>query len=421
MCMSEQQTLPMHSRRFPAPETWMLRHVLVIASFFLLAGAGRVAAQNSCGSNKLSCLLPVALHTDPPTFNFFNQTFATQIAQLPLATPASGFLFTFNKRLGVFQASQESFGPLVAQRAETIGVHRIFVALTYQRFAFNVLDGNDLKKLPLVFAYPTTENPDVVTQTINRIDTKMDQYVMFATYGISGRVDVSVAVPLNRISLGVTSVGTEYSTSTNATGSFTQTVGGVASGFGDVVLAGKGTVWQNSRYGLAAGMEMRLPTGDELNLLGSGAIGVKPYFVVERRGRIAPHLNVLYQWNADSVLAAGADGVQKPLPRFFGYSGGFDTSVWRPVTLAVDLVGQHVFNAPRITTAQTISSTVPDPSVTLSSALPFTGDYETENLAVGVKVNAWKKLIAIGNVTARLNGAGLRTTLVPLVGLSYSF
>jgi hypothetical protein len=98
-----------------------------------------VLAQNTCGNTKLECLLPTALHTNPGTFNFFNQTFATQVGQLPLATPASGFIFTFDKQKGVYIATQESFGPLVAERVETMGFHRVYLAFTYQRFAFDDL------------------------------------------------------------------------------------------------------------------------------------------------------------------------------------------------------------------------------------------------------------------------------------------
>src|SRR5215469_17153967 len=112
----------------------MLKRALTITMLVgLLHSPSATGQTTTCGDTKLACLLPTAFHTNPPTFNFFNEAFGTQIAQLPLATPASGFLFTFDKATGVYMASQESFGPLVAERAETIGRHTAYLAFTYQR------------------------------------------------------------------------------------------------------------------------------------------------------------------------------------------------------------------------------------------------------------------------------------------------
>ncbi len=404
----------------------MLRRVHSVFLSISLVGALHLHAQTTCGSYKLACLLPTALHSNPPTFNFFNQTFATQIGQLPLATPASGFIYTFDKRTGVNGASQESFGPLVAERAETIGAGKLFVAFTTQRFAFDELDGNNLGNLKVVFFYPTTgTGAQVVTQTTDRIDAKLLQYVTFISYGLSKNFDISVAVPINRVSLGVSTSGNEYSVTTPATVAIQQQfLGGEASGFGDVVLAGKETLYKHQKLGIAAGGELRLPTGDDQNLLGSGAVGIKPYLVLARSGKIAPHINLLYQWNASSALTKNSSGTPLALPHFFGYTVGVDIGAYKPITFTADLVGQHFFNAPRITTPQTISVTSSGGSVlpsTLSGVQPFTSDYDVANLALGLKANPWKKLLLIGNATIKLNDGGLRASVVPLIGASYSF
>lgn len=399
----------------------MLHRALNITIQACLLSGISALAQNTCGNTKLACLLPLALHTNPPTFNFFNQTFATQVGQLPLATPASGFIFTFDHKLGVYTASQESFGPMVAERMETIGRHKVYLAFTYQRFAFDELDGNNLGKLPIVFAFPSAQSPQVLTQTVSRIDSKLNQYVGFLTYGLSSKVDISVAVPFNRISLGVSTVGTEFSVGTPATASFTQTLAGAASGFGDFVLAGKGTVFQREKYGMAIGGELRLPSGDQDNFLGSGAVGIKPYFVIARRGKIAPHLNLLYQWNASSSLTKDANGKQLPLPPYFGYTGGVDMGLLRRVTFTADFVGQHFFDAPSISRARVTGDKSFNPDVIFTSVSGIRGDYDVNNIALGLKANPWKKLLVIGNAGIKLNDGGLRATVVPLVGISYSF
>ena len=61
-----------------------------------------------------------------------------------------------------------------------------------------------------------------------------------------------------------------------------------------------------NRNSLAVGAlaDVRVPTGDEENLLGSGAWGVRGLGIASwQLGGIAPHANFGYQWNGKSILA----------------------------------------------------------------------------------------------------------------------
>lgn len=361
----------------------MVGRVLTVMLQAGLFGAINMLAQSTCGNTKLACLLPTALHTNPPTFNFFNEAFATQIGQLPLATPASGFIFTFDKQKGVYTAAQESFGPLLAERVETIGRHKGYLAFTYQWFDFTDIDGNDLNHLPILFSFPSAAGAQVVTETDNHIDTHVNQFVVFGTFGLSEHIDVSIAIPLERISMEVTTKGTEFSTTTSATTSFTQYLPGIASGLGDVVISGKGTLLRWEAYGLAIGGELHLPTGDEQNFLGSGAVGIKPYFVLARRGKVAPHLNLAYQWNGNSSLAIGPDGKEQSLPGFFAYTIGADMGLSKRFTLAADWLGQYFFSAPQISTPRNVTATVNGQPTVFSSVVPISGGYNVNNLSLG--------------------------------------
>jgi len=392
--------------------------ITVLAGLFYSTGA--VGQTTTCGNTKLACLLPTAFHTNPPTFNFFNEAFGTRIAQLPLATPASGFLFTFDKVLGVYTDSQESFGPLLAERAETIGQHKLYLAFTYQRFAFTELDGNSLKNLPLVFQFPDAQSPQVVTSTTNRVDTKADQFVAFGTFGLTRSIDMSLAVPFEKISMGASATGTEFSTSSAAQASFTEFVSGSASGIGDLVISAKGTLMKGEHLGLAVGGEFRLPTGNEQNFLGSGAIGLKPYFVVASSGRFAPHLNVGYQWNAKSSLAADEHGKQN-LPAFLSYAAGADIGIVPRLTVVADWIGQYYFNAPQISSPKSVSAMVNGTPQRLSSVVLANGSYQLNSLAVGLKANPTRHLLITANATFEVGDGGLRTRVVPLFGISYSF
>ncbi len=399
----------------------MLNKVFKIAIIAALLGSVSALAQSSCGSTKLVCLIPTALHASSSTFSFFNEAFGTQVAQLPLATPASGFIFTLDKS-GVYTASQESFGPLQAERAETIGRHRIYLAFTYQRFNFGDIDGNDFKNLPILFKFfpPGQTTPSVVTETHNRLDTHVDQYVAFGTFGVTDRIDVSVAVPIERVAMSLSTSGTEYDTTSPASTSFTEFLHGSASGVGDIVVSAKGTVLKHEKLGLAVGMEMRFASGDEQNFLGSGAFGLKPYFVFSRRGRIAPHLNLAYQWNSDSDLAIGPNGKGR-LPDYFGYTVGADIGVTKRITLLADLVGQRFFSAPQVTTPTNVLAPVNGVMTPFSTILMENGSYSVNNLGVGIKGNVWKKMLLSANLSIKLDDGGVRATVVPLVGISYTF
>lgn len=87
-----------------------------------------------------------------------NSSVGSELTSLRLASPTSGIIFLFEN--GVLKRSTESYGPILGERAETIGRHRVFVAGTYQYFPFSSLDGIDLKRLPAVYNHADTVNPD---------------------------------------------------------------------------------------------------------------------------------------------------------------------------------------------------------------------------------------------------------------------
>lgn len=399
----------------------MVKRVLLISVISGLFACSAAIGQNTCASTastKLYCLMPTAFHTPAAEFNFFNTAFATELSQLPLATPASGFTFVIDMSTGLPKVSSETFGPIMTERAETIGRHKLFVAFTYQQFRFHSIDGNDLENVPIVFYFPSVSNPTVATQTNNRINSTVNQYVAYGTFGLTKRIDVSIAVPISRISLGVSSTGTEYSTTTTAQQSFQEFIPGSASGFGDVVLAAKGTAWYGEHMALALGAELRLPSGDALNFLGSGAVGIKPYVALSGKGRVSPHANLGYQWNGNSVLARDLAGNEQQLPGYFLYYVGADIGASKRLTVIADFLGQEFFNAQRVTSPTSVA--IPNRGLTFPSVEPTTGSYSANNLAIGLKVNPWNRLLITGNVLIRLNSGGLRSNVVPLVGISYT-
>jgi len=386
----------------------------------------------------LACLIPDATAAGKQAgLGNFNTTVAQVIGQLPLAVPVSGFVLGFDKKLGIPIEENQNLGSVITERGDTIGKYKLFLGFTFQRFTFQSIDGTKLNNLPLVF-----QTSGQIGYSVNNLSANVNQYTAIAAFGVTDRVDVSVILPFDRVSLsgghatGTVNVIGSVCTPTNCGASFAGVAaGGSASGVGDMLLSIKGTVIKAEKSRVAVGLEGRLPTGDAYNLLGSGAYGVKPYVVFSRHaGRFTPHVNVGYQWNGFSVLRINncyfaqtcLNGSGLPtlrLPDDIEYSAGADIGIVKKVSFVADLVGQRFFNAPRVLKATPLSA--PNSTYLPSNATSIGVDnssYNLDNLGIGLKVNPAGHLIISANALIRLDNNGLRPArFVPLVGLSYRF
>ena len=423
--------------------------------FFIAASAHDTeepAVTTTLGRRKLAFLIPnlygpTGLTLPNPThqahfdssfqrnFGPLNTAIATQLTSLPIPSPASGLVYSFDKALGVYTRSARSFGPILSERAETIGKDKFAFGFSNQSFTFDDMDSIPLNRVPSVFVHiPNPSNPtfaqDIITAD-NFVDLRIGQFTTFLTYGIHDRIDVSVALPLISATLGVTSnatirrIGTGGDTSIHgfsgagdgSQGQFANTSS--ASGIGDIVARVKGNVMRTKSVGLALGVDVRVPTGDAYDFLGSGAPGLKPFAALSfTTGSFSPHVNLGYQWNGDSVLAGNVTtGSKGKLPSQLLYAVGFDYGVTRRFTLALDLLGQHVMDAERIFAEDfTATNQVSFPNTRFA-----VGSFDARSGSIGFKVNPIADLIASFNVLFRLSHTGLQDRATPLVGLSYAF
>jgi Putative MetA-pathway of phenol degradation len=313
------------------------------------------------------------------------------------------------------------------------------------------------------------------------VDIRMNQFTIFGTFGLTNRIDLSVAIPYLQVGFNVNSVatinriaGTEPILIPGAAGK-TPTVaccsnGGPgpygpifanyfdpknpatstvrefsnnqstsqgdlywnpsknsAEGIGDVVLRLKANLYHNDKINFAMLTDVRLPTGDATNFIGSGTVGVKPVAALSvRTGWLTPHVNLGYQWNGSSILGGNPYlGTKSTLPGFAVFSAGSDVPISKHVTLAGDYLGQELVNSPRIGT-ETITS--PGPLATTGQIATFQtivplgkGVYNQSDAAVGVKISAWDHLLFTANAIVALNDGGLRQRVTPLLALSYVF
>ncbi len=416
---------------------------LVVALIVMIGCCLQTRGQSSanfCSSHAgtLYCLTPnLYANPNPDPFTAVLSTLGSQLGLVPLASPASGIIYTLDPRVGVPVASgTETFGPVLVDRGETLGAHKLFLAFTYQHFSFSSIDSVNLNKIPILFtACETTYGTCGPIATKNRIDPKINQYAVFGTFGITSRIDVSVAVPINNARLGIAGLSCtppycstpEAFSPSGGNGALVQftskSLRGTAMGVGDIVFRGKFQIFRGEKIRFAAGTDVRIPSGDALNFLGTGATGVKPFAAISRSGRFAPHVNVAYQWNGSSIIGGSTPGTRANLPSNFFYDIGADVGATKRITVAGDILGEYVHQALRLQPASITpiaTSLVPTP-VPVTTVGISSGSFPTLQASGGLKYKPFKQLLISGNALFSLSHNGLRNEPVPLIGASYTF
>ena len=394
--------------------------------------------QPTVHAGKLVCLLPnlgfppVSSGADP--IGGLDAAIASQAGLFPLASPASGIVYTTDPALQITAPSgTDSFGPVMFERGETLHRHKIFLAVTYQNFQFSNKDGVSLKAIPAYFpaANMGVANAALV-ETSTRVDLKINQFAVYADYGLTNRIDISVAVPFLDVKLAASStcgnifyngvmyppqpcLGTNQYINNQQVVLQSRSSSSDATGIGDVVLRGKVGVFQGEHLRVAGAVDLRLHTGDELNFLGTGAYGVRPFVAVSWRGRVAPHADFGYQWNGNSDIASiDGPGTSGKLPNNIFYVAGADARVVKRLTLAADYLGQHTFTALR-------EGLVTDPTSGFTGIYTGPGSFSSNYVSVGGKLNPVGNLLVTANCFFKLDNNGLHNKPAPMIGLSYTF
>jgi hypothetical protein len=435
----------------PVPRSLIWRAILPLLLIAVASPAARAQIKCDSGSaaaNKLSCLIPSTVTPSGFTFDnsraasgllsnsfgFLTSDIGGEISQIPLASPASGVIFSIDPALKVPVPSDQSLGPILTQRADTIGRHKVYVASTYQYFLLEDVDGLSLKNLPSAFFYssPGGTQADTLGIANGVVNLRIHQFVGYVTLGLTDHIDVSVAVPVLRVDMRYTFSEGLFNKNTSAQlspcsetnpppcgpGLIQSSKAEEATGIGDVVLAFKEEAWKGRHSGVAFGAELRLPTGDAQNFLGSGTFGLKPFVTFTRSGKLSPHFNVGYQFNGKTILVSDSSGGKATLPQRLLYSGGLDWGIAKRLTVAADVLEQRVFSGQRA-----IDATVQVPPSTLPVNTVLTGQssYNRTDGSIGIKLKPFGNMIVTGNLLVKLDRNGLRQRLAPLMGLSFTY
>jgi hypothetical protein len=405
----------------------------------------------------------------------FNKSMIAQLSTFPLGSSSGGFTYTFDASIGTFRRASNSFGPAFAERATTIGRGRFNAGITYQHTPYRTFEGQRLDDGSIKFylrhqeccspgigggtggggggggggSGPTT-NPngtrlsppfegDLIEAALS-LKATTDTVAIFGNYGLADRWDVALVVPVVRVKLDATVRATIIRLSTPReplTHTFeagnpqaderTYSEGGTATGLGDVLVRTKYRFLSFTGGGLAAAVDVRLPTGDQEELLGAGT-QVKGFLVASGgMGRFSPHLNIGYTFVDGEVGESGllAElGGTAPVPDELNYAMGMEFAPHPKLTLIGDVVGRTLRRAGRLDMVSKGFQYQDGPSVLTATFDEFDPRAGSLNLllgAVGAKFNPAGAWLLSANVLFPLTDAGLRSRVTTVVGLDFAF
>jgi hypothetical protein len=373
----------------------------------------------------------------------FNTDLAGQLSSFPLASSGGGFTYRFDPELGVLTRTTDSFGPIYTERADTVGKGRFNFGVNYSAFTFDKIDNLSLRDgdLRLVFTHQPIANPplffegDVITSDLRlKITTNITAFVF--TYGVTDQFDLGLAVPLVNVDLKATSTARIQRLATGvccaATHQFigggqTSTIqsSGSASGLGDVLARAKFRVLRGPVGALAVFADVRVPTGEERDLLGTGTTQVKGALIGSVHfNPVSMHVNGGYTW------AAEKNGT-KVVPDEINYGLGIDVAAHPRLTFSAEVIGRnvrntnavvidnHTYTANQLSADGTMSTVVT--AVFPRLVVNPVANQNRLNASVGLKVNPFGNLLLTLNGLIALDNKGLQDKFTPLVGLDYSF
>ncbi len=359
----------------------------------------------------------------------------TVASTYPVASASSSVTYVFNPSLEAFERRTTVLGPIVGERAETIGKGQLNFGFSFSWVDLSTVNGDDLGQLEnqpaiagRVVSFPV---PGGVTLADGRfsnflpvhvfanIDVEADIATPGITYGITPDLDVNLTVPILKTLLGVkiledvpdprlaqftlrdcgpsTPAGdcepNEIRPTIIKRSAFAR-----ATGFGDVLLRGKYVLLRGTPFDLAAGLGVSFPSGDRDDFHGTGNYRVQPSLIVSRifAERVEPLLNVGVDLNADDI--------ERSIVR---WALGATAQIAGPLSGAAVFLGRHELSAQ-----------------SEKIVAPFFFQIERNDVydaSIGLRLLFAESGVISANVIVPLNRDGLRADYIPTIGVEYAF
>jgi len=331
-----------------------------------------------------------------------NSELNSEKGSFPVSSTGGGFTFQYDSELEVFTRTTDSLGPIFAERAITLGRGKINFGFSYTYINYSSIQGEDLDNIESTVLLDEEQKDTNLLKMDFDVNIKTNLFSFYGTYGITDNWDFSILIPIMQVQLDVDSTATilnrttEKSEEGNTLGysldsgdTIRDSVSGASTGIGDILLRSKYSLFKSTWIDFSPAIDIKLQTGDDDNLLGTGRTSIKPFFIISKNiGRLTPHTNIGYEFNSGSegwdriVYIAGTD---------YGFGKGNNH-----FSVALDIVGSH-----KMEKSETGNDII---------------DYST-----GFKWSPRMGMLVFANVQIPVNEDGLRADWVPTVGYELNF
>ena len=347
----------------------------------------------------------------------------TVASTYPVASASSSVTYTYNPALDTLERQAGVSGPILGERAETIGKGQFDVAVSYSYVHLTTINGDDLGALvnrPRVngktVIFPVAGGGGVTlkdgrftnflpVRVVADLDVEAHILAPSLTYGVTPDLDVNLTLPLLRTSLDVRANTQapdprfpQFALQNGRVLHDVKEDSDDAVGVGDLLLRTKYVLARGSWVDVAAALGRSLPTGSRDNLQGTGTTRVQPTLVFSHvfADWVEPLVNVGVDVNADDASRSVAR-----------WAVGATAQVIDRLSATLVFFGRHSFDP------------LTDPIAT-----PFFFQVERTDefdASIGSRWRFAESGFAGLNVIVPMNGQGLRPDVIPTFEIEYAF
>jgi hypothetical protein len=327
---------------------------------------------------------------------------STNIADFPAISTTPGLTFRYDPQTQLFERTTAPLGPVVVERARTVGQGKFEFGVSYVFINFDNLTEDDVEE----FSGPALKAPGLEV-SIDKFKLHSHIIPFFATYGITDRWDVNLLLPVistsfnSRVSLHLGPMNLLFADTNHSTG------------VGDLQLRTKYRLLSvGESFHVAVGSSMRFPSGNEEDIHGTGDYIFSPFLAVSQEyGRFDLHLQTGFDFNFDD---SDRNRVR--------YAGGIEIDLLEQLGLMVDVIGSSSLKKDQVTGGIPSLGGPPPPPGVPTLPRTFTTPIKTDIVDVGVGLKG-----NVGPVTGfitffvPITDDGLRADFIPAGGLQISF
>ena len=341
---------------------------------------------------------------------------ASVARSLPVPAASPGVSFTFDPETHAFRRATEVTGQLFLERAAPLGRGRWNLDLSYQWVQVDTLDGRDTDDLRDTGPPIIDHRGNLFTVPRFALDLETHEVTASATYGVTDDLDVNLTLPL------LASSFTVHATARRVADGGLQSGDAHGSAFapGDLLARAKQRLLHGGWGDVAAGLVVRMPTGNADDFQGTGTWEVAPMLYAT-----TPAITVGGPVSVRGYANGGVDLDAEDVDHSEGRFGfGLDVGLGTRVTLATAVLGREPFAAPASPGFFDLFRVNPQNGKV--SRAPFLGlDRSRQSfydLAVGGRVVLWREtVIGFANVLLPLNDDGFRSDAIPMIGVEVAF